>query len=104
MARTIVTAIVRDQSGRQLQESNPVVFTVRQESVANPPTGPSRPQPPKPQPRGNKMSAAQPSYGALNGAAPTDRPGDQPAGRQEARAETRQALTTAAGTAGTRGC
>ena len=66
-----LTAIVRDQSGRQLQESNSVVFTVRQESIANPPTGPSRPQPPKPQPRGNKMSAAQPSYGALNGAAPT---------------------------------
>lgn len=67
-----VTATVSDGTGKQLQESNSVVFTVRQESIANPPVGPSqRPPPPKPQPRaGNKMLTSQPTYGALNGGQP----------------------------------
>jgi hypothetical protein len=67
-----VTATVTDRTGKQLQETNSVVFTVRQESIANPPVGPSqRPPPPKPQPRaGNKMLTSQPTYGALNGGQP----------------------------------
>lgn len=64
-----VTATITDRAGKQLQESNSVVFTVRQESIANPPVGPSQRPPPKPTPRGaaNKLPATQPSYGALNG-------------------------------------
>ncbi len=67
-----VTATVTDRAGKQVQESNSVVFTVRQESIANPPVGPSQRPPPKPQPRGaaNKMPATQPTYGALNGGRP----------------------------------
>lgn len=66
-----VSAVITDQSGKTIQETSPVGFNVRQESIANPPTGPTlRPQPPKPQPRGaaNKLPTTQPSYGALNGA------------------------------------
>ena len=67
-----VTAVVTDQYGKTVQESPPIVFQVRQESVAQPPVGPSlRPPPPKPQPRprsaGNKLPTQQPSYDALNG-------------------------------------
>jgi hypothetical protein len=67
-----VTATVTDRAGKQIQESNSVVFTVRQESIANPPVGPSQRPPPKPQPRGaaNKMPTSQPTYGALNGGRP----------------------------------
>jgi hypothetical protein len=67
-----VTATVSDRAGKQLQETSSVVFTVRQESIANPPVGPSRPLPPKPTPRGasNKMLTTQPTYGALNGGQP----------------------------------
>ena len=66
-----VTATITDRAGKQLQESNSVVFTVRQESIANPPVGPSQRPPPKPQPRaGNKMPTTQPSYGALNDGRP----------------------------------
>lgn len=67
-----VTATITDQAGKQMQESNSVVFTVRQESIANPPVGPSQRPPPKPQPRGaaNKMPTTQPTYGALNGGTP----------------------------------
>ena len=67
-----VTAVVTDQYGKTLQESAPVVFHVRQESVAQPPVGPGlRPPPPKPTPRGasNKLPAQQPTYDALNGSA-----------------------------------
>ncbi len=68
-----LAATVMDQQGKQLQETNTVVFTVRQESIANPPVGPSQRPPPKPQPRGvaNKLPSTQPSYGALNGGLPT---------------------------------
>jgi Domain of unknown function (DUF4124) len=72
-----VTAVITDQSGRTIQETSPVGFNVRQESIANPPVGPTlRPQPPKPQPRGaaNKVLTTQPSYGALNGALPAVNP------------------------------
>jgi hypothetical protein len=67
-----VTATVTDGAGKQVQDSNSVVFTIRQESIANPPVGPSQRPPPKPQPRGaaNKMPTTQPSYGALSGGRP----------------------------------
>jgi hypothetical protein len=69
-----VTAVVMDPYGKTVQESAPVVFQVRQESIAQPPVGPSlRPPPPKPQPRpraaSNKLPTQQPSYDALNGSA-----------------------------------
>lgn len=71
-----VTAVVTDQYGKTIQESPPVVFQVRQESVAQPPVGPSlRPPPPKPTPRprsaANKVTTQQPSYDALNGSTHT---------------------------------
>ncbi|MGH8236353.1 MAG: DUF4124 domain-containing protein [Steroidobacteraceae bacterium] len=66
-----VNAVVTDQSGKTILESSPVEFTVRQESIAQPPVGPSKKPPPKPQPRaGNKVLTTQPSYGALNGGHP----------------------------------
>jgi hypothetical protein len=67
-----VTAVITDQYGKKLQETSPVGFNVRQESIANPPVGPTLRPPTKPQPRGaaNKVLTTQPSYGALNGGAP----------------------------------
>lgn len=72
-----VTAVIKDQSGNPIHESVPVEFTVRQESIAQPPVGPSLGQPPKPQPRPrpqntakNKVLTKQPSYDALNGGPP----------------------------------
>ena len=66
-----VTATVTDQRGQVIATSAGVTFTVRQESIAQPPVGPSlRPPPPKPTPRAsNKVLTTQPSYGALNGSA-----------------------------------
>jgi uncharacterized protein DUF4124 len=66
-----VTATVNDQRGVIIADSNTVTFNVRQESIAQPPVGPSlRPPPPKPTPRAaNKLPSTQPSYGALNGSA-----------------------------------
>ena len=67
-----VTAAVADRNGKTIQETKAVVFHVRQESIANPPTGPGvRPAPPKPTPHGamNKMPTQQPSYNTLNGSA-----------------------------------
>jgi Domain of unknown function (DUF4124) len=62
-----VTAIIF-ADGKRLQEAQPVRFTVRQESIAQPPVGPAQQGPPKPQPRGaNKMADSQPTYAALNG-------------------------------------
>jgi uncharacterized protein DUF4124 len=72
-----VSAVITDQSGKTLQETPPIGFNVRQESLANPPVGPTlRPRPPKPQPRGaaNKVLTTQPSYGSLNGARPAVNP------------------------------
>jgi hypothetical protein len=72
-----VTAMITDQTGKTIQETSPVGFNVRQESIANPPVGPTlRPQPPKPQPRGaaNKVLTTQPSYGSLNGSRPAVNP------------------------------
>lgn len=65
-----VTAVINDRRGQRVQEASPVSFTVRQESVAQPPVGPALRPPPKPQPRprgaSNKLPTSQPSYAALN--------------------------------------
>jgi hypothetical protein len=73
-----VTAVVVDRSGKAIQQSGQVTFTVRQESIAQPPVGPAlRPPPKPPQPRtgaANKLPSSQPSYGALNGGRPAINP------------------------------
>ncbi len=67
-----LVARITDSRGNTVQETERVVFYVRQESVAQPPTGPALRPPPKPQPRaGNKMATSQPTYAALNPAAPS---------------------------------
>ena len=77
-----LTAVVADASGNTIQEAPPVTFHVRQESIAQPPVGPSLGQPPKPVPRPrpqntarNKVLTKQPSYDALNGGPPQMDPG-----------------------------
>jgi hypothetical protein len=65
-----VTATVTDQRGTQIQETKSVVFTVRQESIAQPPVGPSQRPPPKQRTGANKVLTKQPSYAALNGGHP----------------------------------
>ena len=66
-----LVATINEQRGTRVRETGPVSFTVRQESIAQPPVGPALRPPPKPQPRtGNKLSATQPTYSALNGAQP----------------------------------
>jgi hypothetical protein len=69
-------AVIQDGRGTRIQESPTVRFTVRQESVAQPPVGPAlRPQPkPRGQEAGNKLRTRQPSYAALNGAHPAINP------------------------------
>jgi hypothetical protein len=67
-----VNAVITDETGRTLRESPPVEFIMRQESIAQPPVGPSLRPPPKPQPRpgnnaSNKVLTKQPSYDALKG-------------------------------------
>jgi hypothetical protein len=66
-----VLAVINDGRGPRVQETEAVSFTVRQESVAQPPVGPAlRPPNPKPQPRpraSNKLPTSQPTYAALNG-------------------------------------
>lgn len=76
-----LTAVVADASGNTIQEAPPVMFNVRQESIAQPPVGPSLGQPPKPLPRPrpqntarNKVLTKQPSYDALNGGRPEMNP------------------------------
>jgi hypothetical protein len=71
-----VTAVITDQYGKTVRETSPVGFSVRQESVAQPPVGPTLRPPPKPQPRAgaNKPLTTQPSYGALNGGHPAVNP------------------------------
>lgn len=62
-----VKGVVSTKEGQQLQETPPVTFHVRQESIAKPPTGPNvRPNRPRTS-AGNKMYTSQPSYSALNG-------------------------------------
>jgi hypothetical protein len=69
-------AVIQDGRGTRIQESPTVRFTVRQESIAQPPVGPALRPPPKPraQEAGNKLRTKQPSYAALNGAHPTINP------------------------------
>jgi hypothetical protein len=65
-------AVIQDRAGKRLQETAPVRFNVRQESVAQPPVGPAL-RPPPAKPRGqtaNKPLTSQPSYAALNGQHP----------------------------------
>jgi hypothetical protein len=64
-----VIAVIDDRRGERVQETSPVTFSVRQESIANPPVGPALRPPPKPRPGGaaNKLPTQQPSYAALNG-------------------------------------
>jgi hypothetical protein len=66
-------AVINGRSGGRVQETAPVAFVVRQESIANPPVGPALRPPPKPTPRGaaNKLPGQQPAYAALNGARPS---------------------------------
>jgi len=74
-------AVVSNPDGRPLQETPPVTFHVRQESVAQPPVGPALKNPPKPRSSaGNKMRTTQPTYSALNGGtAPIDPRTNRPA-------------------------
>jgi hypothetical protein len=73
-----VNAVVADAAGNTIQESPSVTFNVRQESIAQPPVGPSLGQPPPkpvPHPRPqntakNKVLTRQPTYDALNGGLP----------------------------------
>jgi hypothetical protein len=60
-------AVIRDRS-KVLQESPAVRFTVRQESVAQPPVGPTLRPVPKPRGQGaaTKPPSSQPSYAVLN--------------------------------------
>lgn len=66
-----VLAVINDGRGTRVQETEAVSFTVRQESVAQPPVGPAlRPPGSKPQPRpraSNKLPTSQPTFAALNG-------------------------------------
>jgi len=58
---------VISQNGKTIQETPPVTFHVRQESIAKPPVGPTmRPNPPK-RTAGNKLRTTQPTYQGLNG-------------------------------------
>lgn len=62
-----VKAVI-SHNGRTIQETPPVTFNVRQESIANPPVGPAMRNPNKPKrTAGNKLTTKQPSYQALNG-------------------------------------
>lgn len=66
-----VNAVITDTRGSPIQETAKVNFTVRQESIAKPPVGPSLRPPPKPRPRAqNKLPTTQPTYAQLNGARP----------------------------------
>jgi hypothetical protein len=65
-----VKAVVTE-GGRTIQETPPVTFHVRQESIANPPVGPAMRNTNKPKrTAGNKLTTKQPSYQALNGGKP----------------------------------
>jgi hypothetical protein len=66
-SHTVVAVVVSSDGSKRIQETSPVTFFVRQQSIAQPPVGPAQRPPPKPQPRaGNKMLKTQPSYAALN--------------------------------------
>lgn len=62
---------VISHNGRTIQETSPVTFHVRQESVANPPVGPGMRQNTPKRTAGNKLTTRQPTYQALNGSKAT---------------------------------
>jgi hypothetical protein len=65
-----LTAVVQDGAGKRVRETT-TRFTVRQESIAQPPVGPAlRQTPPKPRGQTGKLPTTQPSYAALNGQRP----------------------------------
>jgi hypothetical protein len=74
-----LVAVITDERGKALQQSPAVRFTVRQESVAQPPVGPALRPPPKPGrqkvgqnklPEMNTLPSTQPTYAALHDALP----------------------------------
>jgi hypothetical protein len=68
-------AVINDTSNNRVQETELVTFTVRQESIAQPPVGPSMRSTPKPRPSGSaKLPASQPTYAGLNGSLPKMNP------------------------------
>ena len=72
-----LVATINEADGTRVQETAAVTFTVRQESIAQPPVGPGvRPQQPKPPRAGtaNKLPTSQPSYAALNATRPAINP------------------------------
>jgi len=73
-----VLARITDGNGREIKSTQAVHFTVRQESIAQPPTGPALKPPPKPQPHkpgaSSGLPSSQPSYGNLNGERPKINP------------------------------
>jgi hypothetical protein len=60
-------AVITNPQRAVVQETPPVTFHVRQNSISQPPVGPTLRNPPKRPGAGNKMPAKQPSYAALNG-------------------------------------
>ena len=61
-------AVINDGRGRRVQETAPITFHVRQESIARPPVGPASRPPPKPRSgAANKLPSSQPSYADLHG-------------------------------------
>jgi hypothetical protein len=67
----IAAAVVNDRRGTRVQETDRITFTVRQESIAQPPVGPALRPPPKPRTAaGNKLRTSQPTYAQLSGARP----------------------------------
>lgn len=69
-----VIAVINDSGNKRIQESGSVTFFVRQESIAQPPVGPSMRSPPKARPSASaKPLKSQPTYAALN---PTRQPVD----------------------------
>ncbi len=61
-----VEAVVTDRRGARLQSSGRVTFYVRQTSIANPPTGPTLRNSPRPR-ASNKLPPKQPSFADLSG-------------------------------------
>lgn len=62
-----VKAVISEK-GRTIQETPPVTFHVRQETIfSKPPVGPTLRNKPPARASGNKLSTKQPSYAALNG-------------------------------------
>lgn len=68
-----VRAVINDGRGNKLQETQQVIFHVQQNSIAQPPVGPTLQPPPKPRPQpqrkaSNRLPTQQPSFAQLNDA------------------------------------